>query len=316
MGQINGHARPIVGAGGPIADHTNVTCTGAQGNLWVCCGVPPAGPIICTGPGSTQQADCLSTPAVTPKFNDTAGLLYAVTGVCHQAANRVLFAANLLINNKCRGIKASVATYGLRGKSIPAIRARLAMKLRFNALMIFNGLVKAAGAVDWVNKLNNCVNVVGDLPPCLPPLGGQPPVTPASDFEQDYLDAMNGLYEGGTLIPDDDLHHDALTLQLTQGLDASKTEALRVPILKLLSHNLDVQADVVADFLEGVIDTQTFVESTNKLAVDLQAQILDVLGPDQYVRTMDAQPGEFYWVVDPSIALEGYGDRFSIDQFQ
>ena len=81
MGIINGHARAVVGNFGRLADHTNVTCTGVVGKIWVCLGVPPAGPVICTGNGSTSQADCLSTPAVAARLNDTAGICFLFTNI-------------------------------------------------------------------------------------------------------------------------------------------------------------------------------------------------------------------------------------------
>ncbi len=182
MGTLNGHARPIVGQAGRFADHTNVSCSGNPGHLWVCWGVPPAGPIICTGPGSTKQAGCISTPALVRGSRDLAGILYGITGVCHQAANRILFPANQIVNG-ARGYRASAAVYGRFGEQLGNIRARLALKGRFAALLALRQAVRLYGTMDWVNKLNACVNVAGDLAECMPAGGGvEPP--PSTDFGQ------------------------------------------------------------------------------------------------------------------------------------
>jgi len=317
MGTINGHARPVVGLAGRFADHTSVTCSGVPRKHWVCCGVPPAGTIICSALGSTSKADCLSTPATALKLNDTTGLLYGVTGVCHQAANRILSAAGLLINNKCNGIKASVLMYGLAGLSIPALKTRLFVKGRWITLLALRKAVKLGVAKDFIVKQNACFNISGDLTQCIPAVQGvnvPPPSLILPEFEAKYLNSIFELLKDKESLSDDDLHSDSMILLVTQGLIEDKKEKLKFPILDLLNTILDKHTDIIAQFVEREIDTRRFVDALNENAINLQSRVLEIIGPKQYTKTMNAKPEEFYNVVDLKIAQKCYGKKFTLDK--
>lgn len=107
MGILTGHALPVQNL--PfVGDHTYVTSD--QGHAWGCFGRTAGGQTICSGNGSEKVADCLSKP------NGEAGLRYLVTGVCHQAANRILYPAGGILVDKATGYRLSVfafTTYGL-----------------------------------------------------------------------------------------------------------------------------------------------------------------------------------------------------------
>jgi hypothetical protein len=68
-----------------LADHTYVECiTGKEG--WSCWGGKTGGREIVRGTGSTKQANVIATS------NERAGITcYGINGVCHQAANRILW---------------------------------------------------------------------------------------------------------------------------------------------------------------------------------------------------------------------------------
>jgi hypothetical protein len=89
-------------------DHTYVTSD--CGYRWGCHGRDYGGQQLCAGNGNSMIADCLSQP------NSHAGIIYAVTGVCHQMANRILHPAGMITVAGCNGWQASVyawQTYGL-----------------------------------------------------------------------------------------------------------------------------------------------------------------------------------------------------------
>jgi len=88
------------------ADHTYVTCSG--GFAWPCWGRSSGGRRISSGTGSSARANCISLP------NSTAGIIYGVTGVCHQTANRILFPAGTTVSD-ARGYWASVLLFGHYG---------------------------------------------------------------------------------------------------------------------------------------------------------------------------------------------------------
>ena len=72
-----------------LADHTYVKC-GTGGKAWSCWGGKTGGALLRQGVGSTNQANAIAEP------NERAGIrCYLINGVCHQAANRILFAAGI-----------------------------------------------------------------------------------------------------------------------------------------------------------------------------------------------------------------------------
>lgn len=103
-GTLTGHSIKMVGL---AADHTYVTSS--EGHVWSCFGRGHGGKQICSGIGNIDQADCLSKP------DSKAGIVYAVTGVCHQAANRILYPSGKTVS-AARGYRWSVFAYGTYGK--------------------------------------------------------------------------------------------------------------------------------------------------------------------------------------------------------
>src|SRR5882724_562080 len=75
----------------PIAlnhwDHTYARSD--DGFAWGCWGRSTGGYDLHSASGSSECANCLAGP------HGRAGILYLVTGVCHQAANRILTACGI-----------------------------------------------------------------------------------------------------------------------------------------------------------------------------------------------------------------------------
>ncbi|MHC1743643.1 MAG: hypothetical protein AB9873_11510 [Syntrophobacteraceae bacterium] len=112
------------------ADHTYVTSS--DGGVWGCWGRSSGGRTICSGDGSSRQANCLS------QSSSHAGIVYGITGVCHQTANRILFPARVLVSG-ANGYWASVAMYGTYGTtSLPSL-------------------------IEWDARKSRCSHVTGDL---------------------------------------------------------------------------------------------------------------------------------------------------------
>jgi hypothetical protein len=78
-------------------DHTYVASDDRYGP-WGCFGRDSGGRPVASGQGSSACADCLSKPidplAAPPVYG---GLRYGITGVCHQAANRILRPAGVTV---------------------------------------------------------------------------------------------------------------------------------------------------------------------------------------------------------------------------
>jgi hypothetical protein len=92
------------------ADHTYVECSnGARG--WSCWGSKTGGTAFNSGAGSTNRADSIAEP------NERAGITcYLINGVCHQAANRILLPAGILVS-AARGYSVSSAIFGPYGRA-------------------------------------------------------------------------------------------------------------------------------------------------------------------------------------------------------
>ena len=103
-GTLTGHALPVVGL---AADHTYVTSS--AGHVWNCNGRSAGGKAICTGIGNVDRADCLARP------HSHAGIRYAITGVCHQMANRILYPSGRTVS-RARRYLWSCFMYGTYGK--------------------------------------------------------------------------------------------------------------------------------------------------------------------------------------------------------
>jgi hypothetical protein len=132
MATLRGHAIATLFG---LADHTYVTCLG--GYAWPCWGRSTGGRVISSGTGSSAQANCISLPA------STSGIIYGVTGVCHQTANRILWPAGITVR-KAKGYWASFLAYGTYGTDVPA----------------------------WLVRLGICSTATGEIAQCM--VGGAP----------------------------------------------------------------------------------------------------------------------------------------------
>lgn len=99
-GSSSGPSRPT-----PDFEHTYVHSM--SGDRWGCFGRNDGGRKICSGGGRHRipLARCLSDPS------GTAGIIYGITGVCHQAANRILYPAGRTVS-RAKGYAVSCLQYG------------------------------------------------------------------------------------------------------------------------------------------------------------------------------------------------------------
>jgi hypothetical protein len=126
-----------------------------------------------SGPGNHIIADCCRGLDVFG-FKDTAGIIYGIDGVCHQAANRFLLSAcpwfllllpTVVVTNPFTGVRggvASVLMYGTYGRSFPM----------------------------WLSTYNTCKSLVAGLP-----LESPPKAAPESGAAA-YHEALGALYAG------------------------------------------------------------------------------------------------------------------------
>ena len=111
MGTLTGYATPAVAF--PTIDHTYVISS--HGHVWGCWGANVGGGQICTGNANTDQAHCLSQPSCQ------AGIVYSITGVCHQTANRILVHTGQTVS-RARGYRQSFFVWGTYGLDLATLR--------------------------------------------------------------------------------------------------------------------------------------------------------------------------------------------------
>lgn len=104
-----GHAVPVKGLGA-VADHTYVTSSDAL--AWGCWGRKDGGKVITKGAGSSGAAQCNST------LFGLSGIIYGVTGVCHQTSNRILLPARIHVG-AAKGALVTYMLYGIFGMDAP-----------------------------------------------------------------------------------------------------------------------------------------------------------------------------------------------------
>lgn len=92
-----------------LADHTYVEC--GAGRAWGCWGGKTGGKFLASGVGSTARANKIAN------LDERAGVTrYLIDGVCHQAANRILAPAGILVS-AAHGYRLSQSIFGTYGRS-------------------------------------------------------------------------------------------------------------------------------------------------------------------------------------------------------
>jgi hypothetical protein len=263
-----------------FADHTYVECK-SGGKGWACFGGKTNGTLLTSGSGSTNRADQIAEP------NEQAGLkCYLVNGVCHQAANRVLFPAGVLVRG-ARGYKLSESIYGPYG------RPR-----------------------GWpcASPFNQHAGVTGDLAACT--------VASMRSSNQQEFNSEWGYIEGALAIYRDhgaleamsiderglvDLHVNLfmhlVAFQLggrIEGQTAGKLASIRA------AHERD-RIRIEDGFFKESIPGRDFVKAISDLERQFQKDVGSVLTVDDFCALLGTYPEDLVTLADPQIVERIYG---------
>lgn len=114
-GTIGVTIAPMSGYAIPIEITSELDHTYAQANAqpYNCFGRSTGGTLICQGQGDPVASAIIANGKIDSDGNNDghAGIVYGLTGVCHQTANRILSPAKILIS-KAKGYTLSSALYG------------------------------------------------------------------------------------------------------------------------------------------------------------------------------------------------------------
>ena len=277
-----------------LADHTYVACgTGAR--RWSCWGGDTGGDEIARGTGSTQRADAIAGR------KDRAGITcYLVNGVCHQAANRILVPAGVIVS-AARGYGLSEALFGTYGRPSAAF-----------------GLCKA--------PFERHEGVTGDLAECLGPdadgAGASATKSAGASGEQAYLAAVQALYlaegSGYKSIPEGPQSLHDFQMQLFElfvehrlgGLhqkDASPPSQGERDDLRSARSRFEFERLELEGSAPPTQDPATFAGRFNELTQRFQQHTGEILSDAQYTALLDARKGEPVELADPRIMEEAYG---------
>jgi hypothetical protein len=267
------------------ADHTYVMC-GTGGKAWGCWGGKTGGAVLRSGSGSTSQADAIAEP------NERAGVTcYLINGVCHQAANRILFPAGILVTG-ARGYGVSSALFGPYGRP--------------------RGPLGTCSA-----PFNQHTGVTGDLPACVPTAEG---IKAAEQFrspqEEAYLRRVTQAYqqadafgvqaaprpEGLVLEFMVQLFDYQIEFRLLDRIDKDR----RARLIDLRVSTEKSRIELENQFARRVVPVMEFVLRSDLEAIAFQKEVARVLNPEEYEALFDLKPGVFVALADPEIVPQAY----------
>jgi hypothetical protein len=270
--------RLVLGA----ADHTYVEC-GAGAKGWSCWGGKTGGSAFRQGAGSTRRADLIAGA------DEKAGIAcYAINGVCHQCANRILFPTGALVRG-ARGYKVSEAIFGPYGRN----RGPLGCRAPFD---------QHPGVID-------------DLPECrIPDTAGEAAFE--TDPDRAYVRGVMEIYRGFDAFASNALGEDRLVelhvALFTFMIRNSLIDPEKAPLKDLQRARADEERgriELEAGFLEEKVRLAAFVDASNALIVEFQKQLSKLLDPRDYTDLLGLLPGDFVELVDPEIARVAYPGR-------
>ena len=278
-----------------LADHTYVEC-GTGGKAWGCWGGKTGGTELRRGTGSTRRANAIAEP------NERAGIkCYLINGVCHQAANRILFPAEITVRG-ARGYDVSESLFGPFGRP----RGPLGTCL---------------------SPFNQHPNVTGDLPECVESRAARQQVwrkakeLSAEDRkrERKYIRGALSIYSKDERalrspkgLPGPDLARFHLKLfmykaQFSLGDQLDRTLSARLRDIRMSAEWSRMKIEDL--FINKEMNVGEFVNALNKETILFQEAAANTLKRDQYKLLFGLKPGETVILADPRIVKKVYGGK-------
>ena len=267
------------------ADHTYVKC-GTGKKAWGCWGGKTGGKEIRRGTGSTKRANSIAQP------NERAGIkCYLVNGVCHQAANRILLPAGVLVTN-ARGYSISESLFGPYGR---------------------------VGHWPCKAPFKKYENVTGDLPACVEKksakaarlaMSTSAALTAADKLEFNYIKGVLKIYGDAeqmmkqkSIGPGDaEDFHLTLFMHMAEFNLGSLLDRRLTTRLKQVRRKIErVRVKVETAFAEDEMPAREFVEDFNKTTLAFQDEMANAMTPAQYKTLFGLNPAERVILADQRI---------------
>lgn len=281
-----------------LADHTYVKC-GTGVKAWSCWGGKTGGTELRRGVGSTKQANTIAEP------DERAGIrCYLINGVCHQAANRILFAAGITARG-ARGYDVSEALFGTYGRPRGPFGTCL-------------------------SPFNQHTSVTGDLPECADTALTKTSKTVRTKavakrtaerkLEQKYIKGVLAIYRKaeplikvsakGLVGPDVEGFHLKLFMHKVQySLGAKLDKSLNRKLQDVRLSAERSRMKIEDWFSNGEMKGSDFVKAFNKETILFQEAAAGVLKARQYKALFGLEPGDTVILADPRIVPQAFGDK-------
>ncbi len=287
MATLTGWSLPLqIPVGTQFADHTYAESS--DGHVWPCWGRSSGGTLIASGHGSSSVADCMS------QSTSRAGIVYAVTGVCHQTANRILDPASVTVST-ANGYQVSRTLYQTYGLNLQGV---------------------VPGAVNFATRRQSCTVGIGGGG--IPPSGGpvsplaSPPTDPPLSVDAPLVAAIRQSYHE---------HEQAVPERNPESLDAWLT--LQMPLIRreselvlqvtlqqeALSPKIDefvhIQEQALRSHLQilehwfaGELAGEAFAHEVNRNVAAMLADFAKSLSPSDFRRHFGVDPETPLAIVD------------------
>ena len=232
------------------------------------------------------MADCISKPWSTAK------LVYGITGVCHQTANRILWPAGVTVR-QARGYWASWLLYGTFGK----------------------------GLAIWLATLATCGTKSGDIPECS--AGDRKPKGTLIDDgsgHDEYAKRLKSYYEG--LSAEKSVKSLASADKASGFLEILDHETQIMLEERFSNGDIDNASSVIHAVRKDAFKTVTVMdksfdvrsisrediaEKTNNLVNQMLRNLAESLGGDVFSQVMELDPGETINIIDPGMMANDSG---------
>lgn len=271
-----------------IADHTFVYCTNMD-SYFKCFStgdIHAEGAVLCvTSTGKKAYCKASKYRCGIPGIPDTAGLKYGITGVCHQAANRFMYATETYLSyplgqSHPHGYFATFSLYGTWGTDFPVFLATLYAQAYARCLFAHMGHTDTQG------------------------------------LSPDSLDyKLLDYYQMQHVMDNNPLHPVAdemeIIIQHTLGMD--EPAGLKQTHISILDEMEETLADYSLTALPNgepsvrlpAGDVRQLVEKINRYSLEMQKETKAVLGNEAFIRLNGND--KFYLPVNPEIALSILG---------
>ena len=278
-----------------LADHTYIK-SGKGRKAWGCWGGRSGGTELRVATGSTKQADAVAEP------DERAGIkCYLINGVCHQAANRILFSAGITVRG-ARGYDVSEALFGTYGRP----RGPLG-----TCLSPFNKHAEITGdlleGVETRKTRQQIARKVSALS------------TDERKRERKYIKGVLAIYgkdertlwsPRGLRGPDLADFHLKLFMYKAHYSLGSKIDKSLSAKLKDIRMSAEWSRMKIEDlFANKEMKASELVNALNNEAILFQEAAANALKANQYKLLFGLKPGDTVVLADPRIVKEVYGDK-------